>query len=92
MLTGYSHIDLFNLTVVPDFYDTALVSNPTLNTVLMTSGGTYKGPASGPFGLSPFNATGVFLTDNIPGFDFDPASVGDDDSQTCPIDHFGNFK
>jgi len=58
----------------------------------MTSGGTYKGPASGPFGLSPFNATGAFLTDNIPGFDFDPASVGDDDSQTCPIDHFGNFK
>ena len=91
-LTGYSHIDLFNLTVVPDFYDTALVSNPTLNTVLMTSGGTYKGPASGPYGLSPFNATGAFLTDNIPGFDFDPASVGDDDSQTCPIDHFGNFK
>jgi hypothetical protein len=91
-LTGYSHNDLFNSTVVPLFYDTALVDNPTLYTVLSTSGGTYKGPGLPPYGLNAFNATGAFLTDNIPGFDFDPAFAGGDDSQTCPIDHFGNLK
>jgi hypothetical protein len=48
--------------------------------------------ASGPFNLTPFNATGAFLTDNMPGFDFDPSFMTSDDSQTCPIDHFGNFK
>jgi hypothetical protein len=42
--------------------------------------------------LNAFNATGAFLTDNIPGIDFDISFVQDDDSQTCPIDHFGNFK
>lgn len=91
-LTGYSRTDLFNATVVPNFYDTGLGTDPTLNTVLTTIGGTYKGPASGPYGLSPFNETGAFLTDNIPGFDFDPSFVGSDHSQTCPIDHFGHFK
>ncbi len=40
----------------------------------------------------PARATGAFLTDNIPGFDFDPTFVQDDDSTTCPIEHFGNFK
>ena len=91
-LTSYSHNDLFNSTVYPSFYGTLLVGDPTLNTVLTTSGNTYKGPGSPPLGLNPFNATGAFLTDNIPGFDFDPAFAGGDDSQTCPIDHFGNFK
>jgi hypothetical protein len=94
-LTGYNRNDLFNSTVYDGFYGAAFAADPTLNTVLTTSGGTYKGaPVPGTLGysLNAFNATGAFLTDNIPGYDFDPTFVGNDDSQTCPIDHFGNFK
>lgn len=90
-LTGHTKTDAFNSTVVPNFYDTALGPNPTLGDVL-TPGPNYKTPASGPYGLTPFNATGAYLTDNIPGYDFDASFVSDDDSQTCPIDHHGNFK
>lgn len=91
-LTGYSQSDLFNSTVVPDFYDTALGANPTLLATLTTN--TYKSGqlVSGPYGLTPFNATGAFLTNNIPGYTFDPSFISSDDSQTCPIDHFGNYK
>jgi hypothetical protein len=87
--------------VYDSFYSALLASDPTPNTVLTTQGGTYKGPGVAgtdprtqpPYAaLNPFNATGAFLTDNIPGFDFDPTFVTDDDSQTCPIDRFGNFK
>jgi hypothetical protein len=103
-LTGYTRTSLFNTTVVPNFYDTPFtgqtltqgqttytLDNPTLGTTL---GNPYTNGqlTSAPYGLTPFNATGAFLTDNIPGFDFDPTFVGQDDSQTCPIDHFGNFK
>jgi len=42
--------------------------------------------------LNAFNATGAFLSDHIPGYVYDPAVLQDDDSATCPIDHFGNFK
>ena len=91
-LTGYAKTDLFNNTVVPSFYDTASAGNPTLSTVLNTPGANTFGAASGPFGLNAFNATGAFLTDNIPGYQFDPSFMQLDDSQTCPIDHSGNFK
>jgi hypothetical protein len=99
-LTGYSRTDLFNSTVFPTFYGATFAVNPTLNTVLTTSGGTYKGPGvsgtdprtADPNALNAFNATGAFLTDHIPGYSYDPASLLSDDSQTCPIDHFGNFK
>jgi hypothetical protein len=91
-LTGKAKTDLFNSTVVPDFYGTALGANPTLGMVL--SDNQYKSGqlASGPYGLTPFNATGAFLTDQIPCFSFDPSLVGEDDTITCPIDHFGNYK
>jgi hypothetical protein len=100
-LTGYGRSDLFNSTVYDAFYGATFASDPTLNTVLTASGGTYKGP--GVAGTDPrtqppnaalnaFNATGAFLTDNIPGYDYDPSIVTNDDSQTCPIDHHGNFK
>jgi hypothetical protein len=91
-LTGHIPGDLFNATVVPNFYDTVLGADPTLDNTLNQV--AYKSGLlnSGPFGLTPFNATGAFLTNNIPGFQFDPSFVGNDDSQTCPIDHFGNFK
>jgi hypothetical protein len=94
-LTGHSRSDLFNATVYDTFYGATFASAPTLNTVLTTSGGTYKGaPMAGTSGyaLNAFNATGAFLTNNIPGytFDFDIMQSGSYDS--CPIDHFGNFK
>jgi hypothetical protein len=91
-LTGYTPDSLFNSTVVPNFYDTTFDADPTLFTTLNDT--TYKSGqlTSGPFGLTPFNATGAFLTNNIPGFQFDPSFTQFDDSQTCPIDHFGNFK
>jgi hypothetical protein len=91
-LTGYARTDLFNSTVVPSFYDTASGADPTLDTVLTTPGANTFGAASGPYGLNAFNATGAFLTDNIPGYDFDLSFMQLDDSQTCPIDHHGNFK
>ena len=96
-LTGYSKSSLFNSTVFNTFYGATFSVNPTLYTVLTTTGGTYKGsPVPGTLGypLNAFNATGAFLTDNIPGYDFDINTLllGQDDSQTCPIDHFGHFK
>jgi hypothetical protein len=92
-LTGHTKADYFNATVVPNFYDTASAADPTLNTVLTTPGANTFGAASGPYGVNAFNATGAFLTDNIPGFDFSvDAMLLNNDSQTCPIDHFGNFK
>jgi hypothetical protein len=91
-LIGVSKSALFNQTVVPGFYDTASGADPTLNTVLTTPGANTFGGPSAPYGLNAFNATGAYLTDRIPGYDFDPSFVQDDDSQTCPIDHHGNFK
>ena len=37
-------------------------------------------------------AGGLSRVDNIPGFDYDPALLTQDESNTCPIDHHGNFK
>ncbi|MBC7307547.1 MAG: hypothetical protein H5T80_11605 [Dietzia sp.] len=89
-LTGFAKTDLFNDTVVPGFYDTASGAGPTLIEVLTTSNANTFGAASAPFDLNAFNATGAFLTDQIPGFHFDPALIGVDEA--CPIDNGGNFK
>lgn len=89
-LTGYAKTDFFNNTVVPNFYDTASAADPTLITVLTTPGANTFGAASGPFGLNAFNATGAFLTDQIPGYYFDPDLIGNEEA--CPIDNHGNFK
>lgn len=95
-LTGYSRNALFNTTVYDHWYGAPFAVDPTLNTVLTASGGTYKGapvPGTSGYALNAFNATGAFLTDNIPGYDFDYNDLLlNDDSQTCPIDHFGNWK
>jgi hypothetical protein len=92
-LTGYSRTDLFNTTVVPNFYDTSSAADPTLNTVLTTPGANTFGAVSGPYGLNAFNATGAFLTNNIPGFDFSvDAMLLNNESDTCPIDNHGNLK
>ncbi|MBL1379321.1 hypothetical protein [Zobellella iuensis] len=89
-LTGHAKTDLFNDTVVPDFYDTASAANPTLIQVLTTPNANTFGAASGPYGLNAFNATGAFLTDQLPGFHFDPSRIGEENA--CPIDNSGNFK
>ena len=92
-LIGSSKADLFNATVVPNFYDTASVADPTLGTVLGTPGANTFGSASAPYGLNAFNATGAYLTSRIPGYTFslDSYLLGNE-SDTCPIDHHGNFK
>lgn len=95
-LVGHSKGELFNSTVVPDFYDTALsfttngknpvtYTDPTLQNVLDNPS---AGSASGPYGITPFNATGAYLTDDIPGYQFS----GDISEDTCPIDNHGNPK
>jgi hypothetical protein len=89
-LTGYAKTDLFNSTVVPSFYATASGANPTLIEVLTTPGANTFGGPDNPYGLNAFNATGAFLTDQIPGYTFDPDKIGAEDA--CPIDNAGNFK
>jgi len=92
-LIGVSKTALFNNTVVPPFYDTASAANPTLIQVLTTPGANTFGAPSDPFGLNAFNATGAYLTNNIPGYSFSLAAMQEDnESNTCPIDHHGNFK
>jgi hypothetical protein len=94
-LTGYSKTDFFNSTVYDYWYGATFAADPTLDTVLNSNGGTYKGaPVLGTSGyaLNAFNATGAFLTDYIPGFDFNWATMLAGGSDACPIDHHGNFK
>jgi hypothetical protein len=94
-LTGYSRFDLFNATVFDVWYGATFGSDPTLNTVLSTNGGTYKGspvPGTSGYALNAFNATGAFLTNNIPGYAFDWAVMQEGGSDACPIDHFGHYK
>jgi hypothetical protein len=87
---------LFNATVYDGFYGATFLEDPTLDTVLTTSGGTYKGPGvPGTLGydLNAFNATGAYLTEQIPGYTFTmEAMLQNNDSDTCPIDHHGNWK
>ena len=92
-LIGVSKTALFNDTVVPPFYDTVSAANPTLIQVLTTPGANTFGAPSDPFGLNAFNATGAYLTNNIPGYSFSLAAMQENnESNTCPIDHHGNFK
>jgi hypothetical protein len=94
-LIGANKLSLFNDTVVPDFYDTASGLNPTIIDVLTfqgPGGANHFGAASAPFGLNAFNATGAYLTNLIPGFQFDPDTISLGDDTSCPIDHHGNFK
>jgi hypothetical protein len=94
-LTGYSPSDLFNTTVYDGFYGATYASDPSLDTVLSSNGGTYKGPGvagTSGYPLNAFNATGAFLTNQIPGFQFDWDVMVAGASDACPLDHFGNFK
>jgi hypothetical protein len=92
-LIGISKDAYFNQTVVPDFYATASSYDPTLWGVLTYTGqggANHFGAAGDPYGLNAYNATGAFLSDNIPGYTFDPSLVGDETA--CPIDAHGAWK
>jgi hypothetical protein len=87
------NLALFNNTVYPFWYGAMFAANPSLQTVL-NNPQTYSGaPLAGTSGypLNAYNATGAMLTDRLPG-GFSFAAIQNDDSNTCPIDHFGNFK
>lgn len=60
--------------------------NPTFDEVLNKTANYFLSMEKG----IAFNAVGAFLTDNIPGYHYDPEVVGQ--SNACPIDHSGNFK
>ncbi|MGA7614065.1 MAG: hypothetical protein WBX15_02685 [Thermoanaerobaculia bacterium] len=92
-LTGYSSSDLFNDTVYDYFYGATFFAGPTLSTVL-NNAPTYSGPplaGTSGYPLNAFNATGAFLTNNIPGYQFD-LDMYVSSSEQCPIDNHGNFK
>jgi hypothetical protein len=95
-LTGQPKTTLFNTTVYSAWYGASYAADPSLITVVTTTGSTYKGPGvAGTLGysLNAFNATGAYLTNNIPGYQFSLETMeAAEGSDTCPIDHFGNFK
>jgi hypothetical protein len=96
-LVGHDrNLDLFDGFVSTSWYGQDLVPDVSLQTVL-DNPRIYSGPANQGTGvacaLNAFNATGAALTNGIPGYVFDCAAMElNNESDTCPIDHFGNFK
>lgn len=93
-LTGKSKAELFNTSVYDVWYGATFAANPTLETVL-NNAPTYSGspvPGTSGYALNAFNATGAYLTNNIPGYHFDWDVMVAGGSDACPIDSFGNFK
>lgn len=93
-LVGHSPTELFNSTVYEYWYGATFSADPTLITVL-NNPPTYSGPpfpGTSGYALNAFNATGAFLTNNIPGYQFDWNVMIAGSSDACPIDSFGNFK
>jgi hypothetical protein len=93
-LTGKNRTDLFNTSVYDFWYGATFSANPTLQIVL-NDPPTYSGPplaGTSGYQLNAFNATGAYLTNNIPGYQFDWNVMIAGDSNACPIDSFGHFK
>jgi hypothetical protein len=90
-VTGHTPSDLFNSTVVPGFYANPFGANPTLFTTLNDVAYKSGQLTDAPFNLTPFNATGAFLTEEIPGYTFSTTDYAAG-SDTCPLDHHGNWK
>jgi len=93
-LAGFARTDPFNGNVSTWWCGADLATAPTLQTVLGNPQ-TYSGaPLAGGSGfpLNAFNATGAFLTDQIPGYGFDFEVMQAGASDACPIDHRGDFK
>jgi hypothetical protein len=93
-LTGYSRAALFNETVYDSFHGASYATDPSLQTVLGNPQIYSGAPTPGTLGhpLNAFNATGAFLTSQIPGFTFDFDVMQAGGSNACPIDHHGNYK
>jgi hypothetical protein len=95
-LTGHSKSEYFNTTVYDAFFGATWGDNPTLNTILLNPdanpyGGIVPGTLS--YSLNSFNATGAYLTNSLPGYQFTLEAMQlNNDSQTCPIDHHGDWK
>jgi hypothetical protein len=66
--------------------DPVASDTPTLLDVLNDKSAYFDSTDQG----AGFNAVGAYLTDQIPGYSFDPSLVGRSDA--CPIDAHGNFK
>lgn len=94
-VTGILRTDPFNTNVPTFWFAHTFVADPSLQTVL-DNAPTYSGPndpGTSGYPLNAFNATGAFLTDHIPGYSFTVAAMNlNNESDTCPIDHFGHFK
>jgi hypothetical protein len=91
---GHDKSELFNATVYDVFYGATFAVDPTLETVLGDAP-TYSGsPLAGTSGypLNAFNATGAYLTNQIPGFHFDWDVMVAGGSDACPLDSHGNLK
>ena len=86
---------MFNGNVSLFYFGADLDPDVALQTVL-NNAPTYSGsPVQGTgvaCPLNAFNATGAFLTDKIPGFQFDCSVMLAGGSDACPIDSFGHFK
>jgi hypothetical protein len=78
------------------------ISSDLLQTVMTATGQQaatkYKGASVGTFkgwAANPFNLTGAWLTDQIPGYTFDPDLADPDNPDNevaCPIDNHGTYK
>jgi hypothetical protein len=93
-LTGKSKSELFNTSVHNVWYGASFAADPTLAAVLGDAP-TYSGPplaGTSGYALNAFNATGAYLTNNIPGVTFNWNTMTAGGSDACPIDSFGNFK
>lgn len=93
-LVGHSPSELFNATVYPVWYGATFVVDPTLYTVLHDAP-TYSGPplaGTSGYALNAYNATGAYLTNEIPGYQFNWDVMVAGGSDACPIDHHGNLK
>jgi len=86
---------MFDGNVSTFYYGADLDPDALLQTVL-DNPQTYSGPPLQGTGvacpLNAFNATGAYLTDKIPGFQFNCAVMQAGGSNACPIDSFGHFK
>jgi hypothetical protein len=93
-LTGFKRTDYFNTTVYSGWYGATFMANPVLQNVLAQPQ-IYSGPSlagTSGYPLNAFNATGAMLTEALPGFNFDYSVMQSGNSESCPIDHFGNLK
>lgn len=86
---------MFNGTVATGFYGEELGTDQPL-TAILADPQTYSGKAvqgtAVSCELNAFNATGAYLTNLLPGFEFSCTVMQTGGEDACPIDNFGNRK